>query len=359
MYERGGQRRFDWVDAAKGLCIVMVVLMHSTLGVEKALGHATWLHKVVDWAEPFRMPDFFLISGLFLAARIDRPWRSYVDTKIVHFAYFYLLWMHIHFAFRMYGIVGEVGLEAALWIYMRAYVEPFSALWFIYLLAVYFLVTKLLVAVPQAVVMSAAVALHMLAPHTGTFVVDEFSNRFVFFYAGYALAPSIFAYAQRLGALEPRRLLAGLLGWASLNTMAVTSGISKLPGADLLVSALGIMAVVAFSVLVVGSPATPAARTRITNLLLLCGRNSIVIYVAFTLFMSVTRTVLLKYARGLDGAVIALMSAGAGLTGALLLHAMVRGTRVAFLFERPRWARLPERQAPSRIVARPLTPTPA
>lgn len=359
MYERGGQRRFEWVDAAKGLCIIMVVLMHSTLGVEKALGQTTWLHKVVDWAEPFRMPDFFLISGLFLAARIDRPWRAYTDTKIVHFAYFYLLWMHIHFAFRMYGIVNEMGLEAALWVYAKAYIEPFSALWFIYLLAIYFLVTKLLAGVPKAVVISAAVALHMLAPHTGTFVVDEFSNRFVFFYAGYALAPTIFAYAQRLGTLETRRLLAGLLGWAILNTVAVTSGLSKLPGADLLVSTLGIMAVVAFSVLVVGTSAAPQARSHIARLLLHCGRNSIVIYVAFTLFMAVTRTVLLKYARGLDGAIVALMSAGAGLTGALLLHAMVRDTRFAFLFERPQWARLPQRQAATRVVGRPFTPTPA
>ena len=28
----------DWVDYAKGFCIVMVVMMHSTLGVEAAAG---------------------------------------------------------------------------------------------------------------------------------------------------------------------------------------------------------------------------------------------------------------------------------------------------------------------------------
>jgi uncharacterized membrane protein YcfT len=30
--------RIDWVDYAKGICIVMVVMMHSVLGVEKAAG---------------------------------------------------------------------------------------------------------------------------------------------------------------------------------------------------------------------------------------------------------------------------------------------------------------------------------
>jgi uncharacterized membrane protein YcfT len=30
--------RIDWVDIAKGFCIVMVVMMHSTLGVEAVTG---------------------------------------------------------------------------------------------------------------------------------------------------------------------------------------------------------------------------------------------------------------------------------------------------------------------------------
>jgi uncharacterized membrane protein YcfT len=31
-------QRVDWVDYAKGFCIVFVVMMHSTLGVEQAAG---------------------------------------------------------------------------------------------------------------------------------------------------------------------------------------------------------------------------------------------------------------------------------------------------------------------------------
>ena len=92
--------RVDWVDYAKGFCIVLVVMMHSTLGVEQAVGETGWLHTVVAFALPFRMPDFFMISGLFLANVIDRDWRTYLDRKVVHFAYFYLLWMTIQFAFK-------------------------------------------------------------------------------------------------------------------------------------------------------------------------------------------------------------------------------------------------------------------
>ena len=45
----------------------------------------------VAFAKPFRMPDFFLISGLFLTRAIDRDWHDYLDRKVWHFAYFYVL----------------------------------------------------------------------------------------------------------------------------------------------------------------------------------------------------------------------------------------------------------------------------
>jgi uncharacterized membrane protein YcfT len=65
--------RVAWVDYAKGFCTVMVVMMHSTLGVEAAAGETSWMGAWVAFAKPFRMPDFFLIPGLFLARVIDRP----------------------------------------------------------------------------------------------------------------------------------------------------------------------------------------------------------------------------------------------------------------------------------------------
>ena len=73
------QDRVAWVDYAKGFCIVMVVMMHSTLGVEEAAGAGSFMGAVVAFAKPFRMPDFFLISELFLARVIDRKWHDYLD----------------------------------------------------------------------------------------------------------------------------------------------------------------------------------------------------------------------------------------------------------------------------------------
>ncbi|MGG6497188.1 UNVERIFIED_CONTAM: acyltransferase family protein, partial [Bacteroidetes bacterium 56_B9] len=83
--------------------------MHSVLGVEEAAGQTGWMHPVVQFAAPFRMPDFFMISGLFTALVLSRPWRLYADRKVLHFAYFYVLWLTIQFALKAPSFAADLG----------------------------------------------------------------------------------------------------------------------------------------------------------------------------------------------------------------------------------------------------------
>lgn len=320
--------RIDWVDIAKGICIILVVMFHATLGVEKAIGETTALNALIEWARPFRMPDFFLISGLFLAARIDRPWRTYLDSKVVHFAYFYLLWVHILLALKAPMIIGDVGVAGLAETYLWSFVDPFGSLWFIYLLAVYFVVAKLLRPLSPVLVLAGAALLHTLWPHTGYFLADEFANRFVFFYAGFALAPFILKFAGDAGRVPALGLATLLAVWAFLNGAAVVAGVAAAPVADLAISFAGILAVVSMSVLIVRSGWGGAIQY--------CGRNSISIYLAFTVFMGPVRAILIKVLPGLPGEAVAIASMMAGILGALLLDHLVRGTRAGFLFKRPK-----------------------
>ena len=189
-YVRAGEvmtksERIDWVDYAKGISIILVVMMHSTLSSEEALGAAGWLHGVVEFARPFRIPAFFLIAGLFVARTIDPDWRNFLDRKILHFAYFYVLWLTIQFVFRRPVYVAECRRAGALRLYLLAFIDPFGTLWFIYLLPVFYLVTRLTRVVPPALVLIAAAALEIAPIETGWTLIDEFAGRFVYFYAGY------------------------------------------------------------------------------------------------------------------------------------------------------------------------------
>lgn len=350
MTKTAAEPRVDWVDAAKGLCILLVVLMHATLGVEKAAGATTPLNAFIEWARPFRMPDFFLISGLFLAARIDRPWRSYLDSKVIYFAYFYVLWLSIQFAVKAPGMIAADGAGATIEAYITGFVQPWGTLWFIYLLAVFFVAAKLFVRVPKALVWSAAAGLYLFMPHTGWLIADEFAQRFVFFYSGFIAAPAVFAFARSVGAQPALPVAAGLAGWAALNGLLVTNGSAFAPGIDLAVSFAGVAAVVAFAVIV--------APTRPGRALAAFGRNSIKIYLAFPLFMGPARMVALAAAGFIPGWGAALISTAAGVGGALVLAALVKGTRFAFLFERPDALKMPAGSRP-QLGARRAAAAPA
>jgi uncharacterized membrane protein YcfT len=301
--------------------------MHSTLGVEKATGTETWLHPFIDWARPFRMPDFFLISGLFLASRIDRPWRAYLDTKVAHFAYFYVLWLTIQFALKAPGMIAEQGAVQTLESYLVSYIEPFGTLWFIYLLAVFFVATKLMRRVPAGLVFVGATLLHVLAPKTGFTLPDEFASRFVSFYTGYVAAPYIFRFADEVASRPLVLVASALVVWTALEAVAVYSGIADIPVVDLVVSYIGIGAVIALSVALVG--------TAPGHVLGYCGLHSIAIYLAFTVFMGPVRVVALKLTGGEYGALVALAATLAGVAGSLLLRRLVEGTALGFLFKRP------------------------
>jgi len=323
--------RVAWVDYAKGFCIVMVVMMHSTLGVEAAAGETSWMGALVAFAKPFRMPDFFLISGLFLARVIDRPWRAYLDTKVVHFAYFYVLWVTIQFAFKAPGFAAEQGWAGVAQAYALSFIEPFGTLWFIYLLPIFFVVTKALRDVPPFLLWLAAACLQIADVHTGWIVIDGFCARFVYFYSGYAFAPYVFSFAETV--LEsPRASVLFLASWAVFEAVMVFGGYSEVPGVNLGLGFLGAGAVVAASVLL---------STRNWALpLRYAGENSIVVYLAFFLPMAVTRAALLKFAPGLDIGTVALIVTAAGVVAPLILHALVKDTRLRFLFKRPDWAKL-------------------
>jgi uncharacterized membrane protein YcfT len=326
MQTKSSDGRVDWVDYAKGFCIVFVVMMHSTLGVEAAAGKDGWLHYLVEFARPFRMPDFFMISGLFLANVIGRDWRTYLDRKVVHFAYFYLLWMTIQFAFKAPGIIAADGAGELVRLYLLSLIDPFGTLWFIYLLPIFFIFVKLTKRVPWPIIWLAAAALEISQLNTGWMVPDEFAARFVYFYTGYIAARYIFALTARAQSM-PWLGLAGLMVWGVFNATMVHVGLAAQPFYSLGMGLIGAAAVATISSLL--------ALHDVFKPLRYCGRNSIVVYLAFFLPMAATRALLLKTGVITDIGTISVLVTASGVVFSLVMFWAARGTFMKFLFERP------------------------
>jgi len=342
--------RVGWVDVAKGVCIVFVVMLHSTLGVERAMGTQGFMHGLTEFAKPFRMPDFFLLSGVFLALTIERPWRLYLDRKVVHFFYFYVLWLSIQFALKAPGMASETSWGAVLQHYLMSYVEPFGTLWFIYILPLFFLVTRALRTLPRAWVFAWAAWLNVAPVDTGWLLIDAFASRYVYFFAGYAAAPLIFQAADWVG----RNRKAGLLllaGWVLVNGLLVFLPVaswfapfgdrpSELPFLSLGLGFAGAMAIVSVGVLL------DARQGLVTRFFRHAGEHSIVVYLAFFLPMAVTRISLVALAPQLGAGVISVLVTAAGIAGPMILYRLIGATGYGgFLFARPGWAITASRNA--------------
>ena len=351
-------RRLDWVDMAKGLSIFLVVMMYAASSVGEDTGGVGVLHWAIAFATPFRMPEFFLISGLFLSQVIDRPWRTYADRRVVHYLYFYVLWAVIHIIFKV-GLLSAnpVGaVEQLAW----AVIEPYGVLWFIYMLAVVSAATKLLhsLRAPVWAVFGVAAILQMSSVHTGSYLVDQFCAYFVYFYAGYILAPQLFRLADWAG-YHVGLALAGLAAWAVINAALVflggfhmdpihpMPGYASLPGVHLVLALVGTAALCVIAALLTRLPWM--------NWLRWMGSKSLVVYVAFVLPMGIARAVLIKL--GVDEpTVLSLLIMAISIISPLILYWIVQRTgRGKFLFERPAWAHLPG----TRKVHADAVPTPA
>ncbi|RUY22696.1 acyltransferase [Mesorhizobium sp. M7A.F.Ca.US.001.04.1.1] len=352
--------RMPWVDTAKGLSIILVVMMYAAYNTGEYTGQVGFLHYVIGFATPFRMPEFFLISGLFLSQVIDRPWRRYADRRILHYAYFYAVWAIIMIGLKI-GIYGRDPSSMLRDIAMSV-VEPYGVLWFIYMLAVFGLVARLLwqLKIPDPIVIALAALLRMSGIEATSYILTQFVAYFVFFYIGYAAAPFVFrlvGWTQRHTVLS----VAGLLVWALANGLLVFSpgfsvqptvthmGLATFPPLHLGLAVLGALALCVLGALLV--------RLSFMDWLRWLGEHSLVIYVAFTLPMSVFRAAALRTGLITETGALSLAVLIVSLASPVLLYMLLKRAGIgAFLFERPNWARLagsdalpaPKGQVPSR-----------
>lgn len=147
--------RLVWADAARGICMILVVLVH--------VHHKYYLH--LDWEvslpieriwsavhlvlTPLRIPLFFAVSGMLAASAIAKQWRDVAFSRVAEPAYLYVLWITL--AIAVYTVLGSSIDE----LYVRSVQDflgvifvPSSSLWYLYALPLYFVCAKALRSIP-------------------------------------------------------------------------------------------------------------------------------------------------------------------------------------------------------------------
>nr|WP_321461867.1 acyltransferase family protein [uncultured Cohaesibacter sp.] len=325
----------DWVDLTKGLTILLVVVMHSIGGVEKYLDAEGWMHPVLAFATPFRMPVFFAVAGLFAARAITKDWSVFLDKKFVHFGYFYFLWMTIEFIFKTPFFIQQFGAHETALYYVTSFVQPFGPLWFIYLLPFYFLTLRLTRPLPMPVQFALAIASKFLLTTTGIIVIDDLAKYYVFFLAGHFGRDIWFSLANSAREQKLASIL-GLIVWAAANGLVVWLGYGEIVPVAIVMGVLGFMAVVDF----MGVITQFAPGRALAAIFRYMGRRSLPIYLGFFLPMGITRILVMKFGNG-DPGLSAFIVSMAAVIGAIAMYEVAMRLKIgSFLYVRPGWARL-------------------
>lgn len=168
--EPGGHRaaatdRIAWVDFARGLCVLAVVLTHvATYHYEPVVSAAAGLAAVV-WAQAndvlglVRMPALVMISGWLAAGKISNGLGApKTRESIATNAYLYVVWLAVYAGITVLLGGPRVVPEAVRpgGDFVRQLIAPDTTLWFIYGLATYVLVMSLLRRLPAPAVMAAS-----------------------------------------------------------------------------------------------------------------------------------------------------------------------------------------------------------
>jgi len=95
--------RLGWVDAAKGIAIVLVVFGHAWRGIDaRGLIAEPLFHAVDSRIYAFHMPIFFAVSGLFLAGSVSRKsMRDFVADRIMRLVWPMMLWTYLFLAMKL------------------------------------------------------------------------------------------------------------------------------------------------------------------------------------------------------------------------------------------------------------------
>jgi surface polysaccharide O-acyltransferase-like enzyme len=170
----GTQRtaRIAWVDVAKSLAIVLIVLYHVSgwffAFVFEGASHpaaAIW-RDVSVLLTPMRIPLFFVVSGVLAYRAVRRSWRELALTRLGDLLWPFAVWTVLIsplWFVRLEG-TGSDGLPAVL----GAVAFAGAHLWFLTALAAFLLVAKLTWRAPvPAVLAAAALAFILRAPAIG------------------------------------------------------------------------------------------------------------------------------------------------------------------------------------------------
>lgn len=310
---------------------MLVALFHATSWMAgTGLDVAVWTD-VNTVLSSMRMPLFFALSGLFAAKWLTASWRSLIRVKVLLFLWVLIAWSVIGMIIQQAGLNAagqQTNVLAAVRDVLLAPVKPPFELWFVWALALFFVVAKASRQVPVAVQLALSGVLSVVGLTvwlTTTTGLTGSAKFYFFFLLGLYLRSLI------LSAGEIRTWLrcAIVAGWLAVSLVLFISGLRAAPGLYFVNCVTGVFAGVALSGLLAAVP-----------ILRRLGRQTLPIYLAHTpivILISIFFLVfpsLVALTSPVSWAIPPITTAVA-IAAALGLHRMASSSALRYLYEPP------------------------
>ncbi|MFC7376600.1 acyltransferase family protein [Brachybacterium sp. GCM10030267] len=205
------QGRVAWLDLARAVSIILVVLYHVAVsGGADLLGDgraAAWWASANLALIPLRMPLFFLVAGLLAAGALHRSWPRVLRPRVLDMLWPYVLWSLLFAAtgWPRYAPEDPLGFVRGEIAGLFVVGSPY---WFIAALPVFFVLSRLLRA-HKGVLLAVTLVLYAAAPVIqesmeraemwGDLVygVFQLTDNALWYAAGFALRSTILAVGER------------------------------------------------------------------------------------------------------------------------------------------------------------------
>lgn len=304
--------RIAWMDAAKGVGIVLVVVGHVLDGLFSAhiLPRTGVLNLTYFAIYSFHMPLFFFLSGLHVRDSLARGRERFAISRWWTIVYPYLLWSAVQGSTQVI-MSSHLNRPTTVADVLGIAVFPIGHFWFLYALALCHAVA-LLTSSRTGLMLGVAIAgllLYRLAPN----FLSLTCYYFLFYAIGVVFGPAILGSGFRFGRRGLGILVALFAAAATL--VGAANGWRAVDVWMLPVSALGVAATVAACMLLSG---------RMLRVVAALGTVSLTIYLLHVMAAAGARILLVKLGFPPDPFLYIAVGIIAGIAGPVLFHLLMK-----------------------------------
>ena len=348
------KKRMAWVDYLRGIAILLVVYRHVLLGLQRAnmdIPIALVNANMIFFS--FRMPLFFILSGIFINGSIARrPLNKLIYIKFENLLYPYLVWSFIQITLQM--LLSRYSNSDRTWIdYTYIFYQPRGLDQFWYLPALFnttiiYLLLKVKGRLPAWTQLLLGIGFYLLAPYcTRISMISDWMEFYIFFALGDALSEIFFRPKSQRLLNSPITLLIMIPIFTVTQiyylSKAGTEGASIGQGPFLAIALIGCFAmfVLAFRL----------QSWDVLRFLRVLGFHSLFIYVMHVIIAAFTRAILTKVVGIHNPVVLLFCGIAIGVTLPVIIYNLLIVDNVGFfLFTLHKPAKKPK-ETPETIAA--------